>query len=106
MVFGHYKILQQAVNCWMKGQTSSKHLQGEYYGEEALLPLQLRDNDGPGIFYVHCHKLLLNYLFGNYRQAVENALQAEKYSDAVIGFPYIPILCYYDSLAPARREWR
>ena len=99
MVFRHYRILQQAVNYLREGRTSSKYLQGEYYDEETLLPLQLQANDGTSIFYVHCHKLLLNYLFGDYQQAVENAVQAEKYSDAVIGFPYIPILYFYDSLA-------
>ena len=99
MVFRHYQILQQAVSYWREGRASSKYLQGEYYNEEISLPLQLQANDGPSIFYVHGHKLLLNYLFGDYQQAVENAMQAEKYSDAVIGFPYIPILCFYDSLA-------
>ncbi|MCB0165956.1 MAG: AAA family ATPase [Anaerolineae bacterium] len=104
--FQYYQILHQVVHELREGHTSSNYLKGQYYDEETMLPLHLQANDRMGLFYLSCHKLLLNYLFGDYHQAVADALLTEQYLDGVTSMAYIPIFYFFDSLArlAAHRE--
>ncbi len=97
--FQYFQMLHQAVHDLIEGRSSSKYLQGAYYDEETLLPRHIQANDRNGIFYLYCHKLLLNYLFGEYQQAVEEAANTEQYLDGATGFPYVPLFYCYDLLA-------
>ncbi|MEG4808684.1 AAA family ATPase, partial [Microcoleus sp. F8-D1] len=73
-------------------------LKGEVWDEQIGLPLHQQANDQTGIYYIYCNKLLLNYWFENYSEAIENTALAEKYLDAVIGLPLVPLFHFYDSL--------
>ncbi|NTV62523.1 MAG: GAF domain-containing protein [Oscillochloris sp.] len=98
--FQYSQILRQSMHDMVEGRTEeTTNLQGEYYDEQAMLPQQIEANDRMGLFYLYSNKLLLNYLFGAYEQALEDATQAEQYLDAVAGFPYVPLFVAYDSLA-------
>ncbi|MEA5573044.1 AAA family ATPase [Calothrix sp. UHCC 0171] len=95
----YFQMLQQAIHDCREGRSSVQYLQGNFFDEESVLPNYLQSNERMGIFYLYCHKLLLNYLFGNYQQAIIDADFAEQYLDGAVGFPYIPIFYFYDSLA-------
>ncbi|NNJ13322.1 AAA family ATPase [Chloroflexales bacterium ZM16-3] len=102
----YYQMLHQAAHDLIVGRASAEHLHGEYYDEEAMLPLHLQANDRMGLFYLYLHKLLRNYLLGDYQQAVVDAAQVEQYLDGGTGTSYIPLFYAYDSLArlAAHRE--
>jgi predicted ATPase/signal transduction histidine kinase/tRNA A-37 threonylcarbamoyl transferase component Bud32 len=73
-------------------------LKGEVCDEQVRLPLHEQANDRLGIAYIYWNKFLLNYWFENYSQAIENIAIAEKYLDALVGLPLVPIFHFYDSL--------
>ena len=75
------------------------NLEGKAYNEKISLS-QLQEADHRSeIFYVYLNKLILSYLFEDYQQAQENALQAEQYLDAVEGILVTIAFNFYDSLA-------
>lgn len=98
-VFQYFQMLRQTLHDVREGRATSRYLQGEYYDEAAMLPVHLQANDRSGLFYLFSHKLLLSYLFEDYRQAVEDADKVEQYLDGGTGFSYIPVYYFYDSLA-------
>ena len=51
------------------------------------------------IFFLACHKLILCYLFENTIEAEAMARMAREYDDGGIGTPFVPVLCFRDSLA-------
>ena len=71
---------------------------GEAFNKEQLtnLPAISREIDFC-IFFLN--KLILCYLFGNFKEAVENATAAERALDQIPGMVYIPMFFFYDSLA-------
>ncbi len=73
-------------------------LKGEAYDEQIMLPLHLQANDKTGLYYVYWNKFLLSYLFENYLEAIDNIAIAEKYLEAVVGLPLIPLFHFYDCL--------
>ncbi|MEH2283974.1 MAG: AAA family ATPase [Nostoc sp.] len=73
-------------------------VKGEAYDEQIGLPLLLQTNDKTGLYYLYWNKLLLSYWFDNYSEAIENIAIAEKYLDAVVGLPLVPLFYFYDSL--------
>ena len=97
-VYQYYQMVQQGVHDLREGRTSAKYLKGEYYDEEAMMPRHLQANDWNGIFYVFLHKLIIDYLWGEYQQATDDAAQVERYVDNAQGFPYVPVFHFFDSL--------
>jgi predicted ATPase/GAF domain-containing protein len=73
-------------------------LKGEACDEQIGLPLHQQANDNAGVGYIYLNKFLLCYWFENYSEAIENLAIAEKYLDAVVGMPLVPLLNFYDSL--------
>jgi PAS domain S-box-containing protein len=98
-VHQYFRMLQQAVHELMNGRDSPRPLEGMLYSEQAQMPAHQEANDRNGIFYVHFHKLLLHFLSSEYGEAVEDAARVEQFSDGGTGFPYLPIACFFDSLA-------
>jgi predicted ATPase/serine phosphatase RsbU (regulator of sigma subunit) len=72
---------------------------GERYDEHKMLPLYLKSNNINALGYLYCNKLTLCYLFQAYHQALESAVQAEKYLDGLVGQVLVPLFHFYDSLA-------
>ncbi|MGI6451543.1 MAG: AAA family ATPase [Desulfitobacteriia bacterium] len=66
--------------------------------EDTLLPQYLKSNDRTVVFTIYFQKLLLNYYFGNYREALFHLEQAEKYLDGVQGTICVPITHFYRTL--------
>jgi protein kinase len=94
----YFAIFLQGLHDLREGRTS-RYLKGEYYDEEKMMPCHIRDKDWNSIYYVHFHKLILDYLFGNYREAVADASRLEPYTTHARSFPYGPIFCLFDSLS-------
>ncbi|MBD2438432.1 AAA family ATPase [Nostoc sp. FACHB-110] len=95
----YFQMLRQAIHDCQVGRSSSPYLKGEFCDEAAMLPNYIQSSDRMGIFYLYFHKLCLNYLFADYQQAIIDAALCEQYLDGAVGFPYIPIFHFYDSLA-------
>ncbi|MEP6514983.1 AAA family ATPase [Microcoleus vaginatus] len=72
---------------------------GEVYDERKALRNDIQTNDRTAIFYFYIYKLMLHYLFQNYQEALNNAVQAKKYLNAVLGSLNISMFYLYDALA-------
>ena len=95
----YHEIYWQAVLNLMGRAENPCILIGEAYNEQTLLPLHFSANDQTGLHYFYLNKLILCYLFENYRDAIDNADQAEYYLDAVQALVVVPSFHLYDSLA-------
>ncbi|MBD2434481.1 MULTISPECIES: hybrid sensor histidine kinase/response regulator [Fischerella] len=92
------QIFQQSVINLLEPCENSCCLLGEVYNENTALPLLQKANDRTGLHYFYLNKLILCYLFGQYEQALENAVQAEQYLDGVKAFLAVPVFYFYDAL--------
>ncbi|MEO0840612.1 MAG: AAA family ATPase [Cyanobacteria bacterium J06643_5] len=84
----------------------SKHpceLIGEAYDESQMVSLHKQANNRTTLAFLYISKLNLCYLFENYEQAAENAIQAQKYLDGVVAMPCIVVFYFYDSLVKLAR---
>ncbi|MEG4367791.1 serine/threonine-protein kinase PknK, partial [Microcoleus sp. C2C6] len=88
---------QATLNLLGKSENPSV-LKGEACDEEIKLLLHQQANDKAGVAYIYWNKFLLSYWFENYSEAIENIAIAEKYLDALVGLPPVPIFHFYDSL--------
>lgn len=93
------QIFQQSVLNLLGHSKNPCCLLGEVYNESKSLSLLRAANDRTGLHYFYLNKLILCYLFGEYQQALENAVQAEQYLDGVKAFLVVPVFYLYDSLA-------
>ncbi|MGE5656488.1 MAG: AAA family ATPase [Actinomycetota bacterium] len=91
-------LWQTVLNLLGKSENTSR-LIGYAYNEEQSLPCAIQANDRPEIHYLYLNKLILCYLFGEYHQAVQNAIKAEQYLDGVTALIAVPLFYFYDSLA-------
>ncbi|BBM85845.1 hybrid sensor histidine kinase/response regulator [Candidatus Uabimicrobium amorphum] len=73
-------------------------LRGGAYDEEKMLPKHLQANDHTASFFVFFNKLILNYLFGNYREAEKNRQEAEARLTAILAKLENATYRLYDSL--------
>ncbi|MEH1935296.1 MAG: AAA family ATPase [Nostoc sp.] len=95
----HYiEIYLQAILNMLGKSENPCLLKGEACDEQIMLALQQQANDKTGLYYLYWNKLLLSYWFDNYSEAIENIAIAEKYLDAVVGLPLVPLFYFYDSL--------
>jgi GAF domain-containing protein len=67
--------------------------------EENVLAIHLETSDRYALCALYVNKSFLSYLFGDYHQAVENAIQAQQYLDGATATLLIPLFHFYDSLA-------
>ncbi|MCY7406980.1 MAG: trifunctional serine/threonine-protein kinase/ATP-binding protein/sensor histidine kinase [Alkalinema sp. CAN_BIN05] len=82
------------------GQTQNPcRLVGSAYDQDQMLVLHQDANDLSGMGFLLICKLILGYLFGDMKQAVDCANQAETYANALTGFMHIPLLHFYKALA-------
>jgi PAS domain S-box-containing protein len=72
---------------------------GSACDEAKMLPLHIANNYRIACYYFYLNKLILCYLFGEYKQAVEHSVGAEQYLDAGVASILVPIFYTYDSLS-------
>lgn len=66
--------------------------------EDQHLSLILQENDELALHLFYLSKLILNYSFGRFSDAIQAADQGATYLNAGLGMPSAPIYYYYDSL--------
>ncbi len=93
------KLYHQSVLNLMEGSENVCKLVGRAYNEEEILPSMFKLNERSIILATFIHKLILCYLFREYRQAIENSQIVEKYLDGAQGTVLIPLAMFYGSLA-------
>ena len=94
-----HQIFHQVVLNLIGLTEDARCLIGEAYNEEQFLPFHIQLNERPTLHYVFLSKLTLCYLFSEFNQAAEHAIQAEHYLDGVRGWFAVPTFHFYDSLA-------
>ncbi|MDI9641730.1 AAA family ATPase [Geitlerinema splendidum] len=92
------KIWQQLTANLQGAFKNVQVLAGQYFNEAEMLPGILNSKNGLVIFPIYLAKLLIDYWFKNYVQALESAVEAEKYQEAVASSVYIPVYNFYYSL--------
>jgi predicted ATPase/signal transduction histidine kinase/CheY-like chemotaxis protein/tRNA A-37 threonylcarbamoyl transferase component Bud32 len=94
-----HQVFHQAVLNLIGLTENPCHLMGEAYNEDKFLPLHIRSQERTLVYHVLLNKIILCYLFDDFSQAAENAIEAEQYLDGVRGWLIVPIFYFYDSLA-------
>jgi predicted ATPase/signal transduction histidine kinase len=97
-VFHYNQMGHQAVLNLLGRAETPFFLIGSAYNEEKMLPFHRQMNDRTGLHYLSFHKMIICYLLGDFKLALDNALEAEKYLDSVTGLVNVPIFYFYDSL--------
>ena len=92
-------VIRQVVLNLMGKAKKPYSLIGEWYDEETMLPIHLAANDKAAIFIVYLHKIILNYLFYRFQDAVKNVIASKKFIDGVKGRPHVPTFYFYNSLS-------
>ncbi|MBW4627042.1 MAG: AAA family ATPase [Brasilonema octagenarum HA4186-MV1] len=95
----YFRRLQQVIFNLLEQVENSGRLLGAHYNEDQFLPIHLEANDRTHLYYLYLDKLILNYLFEDFPQAVECASQAGLYLDGVAGTFSVSVFYFYDSLA-------
>ena len=90
--------LQQIFINLLNQSEDSCNFDGQVYNYSQMLPLHEQNNDVTAIFYIYFNKQIINYLFGYFDKALENAKQTEKYLFGVTGNLAVPVFFFYDSL--------
>ncbi|RCJ29479.1 serine/threonine protein kinase [Nostoc punctiforme NIES-2108] len=91
-------MLQQTI-LNLRGQSENpSRLVGCIYEEEQALSRAIAVKDGTSIHYFYLNKLILCYLFGEYKQAAKTATLAEQYLGAATAIISVPLFHFYDSL--------
>ena len=94
----YIEIYWQAILNLLGKSKNSCILKGEAYDEHIKLPVYQQTNDQVGFAYIYLNKFLLCYWFEKYSEAIDHIAIAEKYLNAVIGMPVVPVFHFYDSL--------
>ncbi|MEH2339410.1 trifunctional serine/threonine-protein kinase/ATP-binding protein/sensor histidine kinase [Nostoc sp.] len=92
------EVLRQVVLNWMGHSADPCYLVGDAVDESELLPQFQDSHNFMGLFSLNLHKLILNYGFGNYAQALEYAYLTENYLAGVTAQLIVPLLYFYGSL--------
>ncbi|MCP4577647.1 MAG: serine/threonine-protein kinase PknK, partial [Deltaproteobacteria bacterium] len=96
----HYnESLWQRILDLMGNTENSATIIADVFDEKGNLELYQKANDRTGIFGYYLHRLSSCYRSYEYKQAIENAANAEKHLTAVISLISVPIFHFYDSLA-------
>ncbi len=95
----HWTQLTQQVVANLLGRDKNPcRLQGPFFDETKMLPLQIKANERNGIFQYYLSKLILALLFEKYDDAGENAALADKYGDGGVGNPMHPPFFFYKAI--------
>ncbi|UJB70361.1 PAS domain S-box protein [Acaryochloris sp. 'Moss Beach'] len=98
---GQYWInmVQQSVLNLIGRSQDPTVLCGSAYDESISLPIHHQNNDAETLRFFYFHKIVLNYWFGEYQQAIQYLTEIEPYIVSKQGTPTVCLLLMYDSLA-------
>lgn len=91
----NYNLIHwQAAYNLMNETKNPAEFRGPAYDEEEMYPRHLEANDKTALFKFHLQKMILNYLFGDYKEAFVHGEKGEEYIDAVTGM-YVTLAYYF-----------
>jgi len=88
----------QAISNLMGESEDECRLIGKYYNEDEMLGKLKSINDRTNVFNVYFNRMILNYLFGNYKRAEEDIYKLEEYVDGVAGTYCTTLMVFYKAL--------
>lgn len=96
----HYnEIYRQAMRSLMGLDEDPMSLVGEAIDAKAMLLIKQEKDDKAAVFFIHFNRMLISYLFGDYRAALEYANLAMALEEAVLSKFEIPNLYFYRALS-------
>ncbi len=90
-------VRQVTVNLMEDGDLST-HISGTFFDEEEMLPNFMEEGNRSNICMFYIWKLYLNFLAGQYEEALANAEMAQKYLDGLRSTFFVPFFYMYSSL--------
>jgi predicted ATPase/serine phosphatase RsbU (regulator of sigma subunit) len=96
--FNYNELLRQVMLNLVNDSDDPSLLEGEAYRESEMVPRHVQANEGTALFSIHYYKAIINYLFGNYREARKHSLLAGQYLGNVLGLILVPLYYFYDAL--------
>ncbi len=94
----YLNLTQQVVQNLRETRILPDSLIGDTYDETVIIPQQLQNNDFTLIAFAYIYKLILAYIFGNYKAALDYSTQAKQYLMSVSAMIFIPIFYFYTAL--------
>lgn len=92
-------IFEQAIQNLQGQSKDTCRLLGQLYDERKMLQSHFDANEITAIFHVYLNKLILCYLFGDYRQADDSVNKLGKtYLEGMPGFLNVSVFYFYSSL--------
>jgi predicted ATPase/signal transduction histidine kinase len=91
-------IVEQAILNLLGESANPCLLSGAAYNPEEILPIHRELSDFFGLFEFYSYQLQLCYLLGEYRAALENAVQVEQYLMVAVSKFRLPNFYFYDSI--------
>ncbi|MEG4046181.1 AAA family ATPase [Microcoleus sp. Pol17_C1] len=94
----YLKMQQQTVQNLRSIINQADLLNGTAYDEGLMIPKYHQDNNFYALGFVYAYKLMLAYLFGNYTNALDYIVQANRYSIATGAQVHTPVFHFYAGL--------
>lgn len=93
------RIWAQTVQNLLGPAADPCRLSGEIFDETKMLPVWIEKNELVLLFNTLCCRIMLQYLFGRYADAVSSARLKEEYEKGGEGYIYHVQYCFYSALA-------
>jgi predicted ATPase/signal transduction histidine kinase/tRNA A-37 threonylcarbamoyl transferase component Bud32 len=103
LVVNYFEQIRQAILNLIEGSSHPGDVTGRVYNESEKLPLYHQANDLYGLLYFYLNKLILNYLFMDFNQAVICADLTRDCLEGGRGLAHIAVFHFYDSLSQIKR---
>ncbi|WP_308189105.1 GAF domain-containing protein [Nostoc mirabile] len=97
--YTYINTFRQAIKNLLGESTNPSKLSGSVYDAKTIRTLQEQAGDRTGLSFSYANELILCYLFENYAEASEAAINAITYLDGVTSAAVVPIVYFYDALA-------
>ncbi|MEH2339977.1 trifunctional serine/threonine-protein kinase/ATP-binding protein/sensor histidine kinase [Nostoc sp.] len=97
--YTYINTFRQAIKNLLGQSTNPSYLSGSVYDVQTIRTLQEKAGDRTGLSFSYTNQLILCYLFENYAEASEAAINAITYLDGVTSAAVVPIVYFYDALA-------
>ena len=98
-ILNYHNIYYQIILNLLGESASPCTLIGDAYNESEMLPLHQSASDHVALAHLFINKLILNFWFGNWEDALEYSDFAERYLGGAAALATVPIYYFYDSLA-------
>jgi diguanylate cyclase (GGDEF)-like protein len=100
-VVQYHRLFRQVVANWRASERPTS-LSGSYFNAAAAIATAQDASDSSTLFTVHFNQAILQLVFGQYSQALQNITIAESHAISVAGSINMPLLYFYGSLARLR----